>query len=361
MGVHPLLGMHLPTWVSLLRRYPVEAAYLGRLAQVSISSLACWPMDLVEDALTASARAAARPREPLFVLGHWRSGTTWLQQLLATHPDLAYVSSYHCGAAGRFLSFGPLWRAIVGVAAPRGRPMDAVRLSPGGPAEEDGGMVRISDQAFDHCFVFPRAARAIVRRAVLLDDPGDRADWSARYGDFLARVHLDVGGRRLMLKTPANTARVAALDALYPDARFVHIHRCPYEVYASTLKMWRKLVPGQALHAYTDDDLREAVLWIYPEVMRRYRQQAAALGPDRLLELSYRQLLDDPGGQARRVLEWAGVPPSAASEAALDAYLAENSGYSRDRYRFRAEDLDLVEARWGEDLERYGAGRPEAD
>lgn len=46
----------------------------------------------------------------------------------------------------------------------------------------------------------------------------------------------------LILKSPAHTARLKLLHELFPQARFVHISRNPYEIYQSTKKLFRDLL-----------------------------------------------------------------------------------------------------------------------
>lgn len=361
MAVHALRGMNLPTWGRLLRQHRVDRRHLGRFLDVSLTSLACFPMDVLEELATRGRRRRVSIERPVFILGHWRSGTTLLQQLMTAHQDLGYVSSFHCGAAGRFLLFRGLWRWIMELAAPRGRPQDDVTLSPQGPAEEDGAMVRLSDQAFDHCFHFPRDWARILRRGVLLDErPDSAARWKRTYRDFLARVTLDLEGRRLLLKSPANTARLAPLLELFPDARFVHIVRSPYEVFYSSMRMWRTIIAVHSFQDVDEADIQVAVLTTYREVMRRFRETSAPLTEATLMELRYEDLLADPERQLESVFDWLGCPLDAPSRARLRHQLEGLPRYAANVHHLTEAGLDLVEAEWGEFLAAYGYPRPPA-
>lgn len=347
--------MRFPAWVRLLGRHRPDPDRLGRVLDISLTSLACWPMDLVEEVWTRRARALARVEAPVFVLGHWRSGTTWLQQLLATDPGLGFVSGFHCGAAGRFLVFGSLWRRLLAALAPRDRPMDAVAIGPDEPAEEESGMARVSDQAFDHCFHFPRDAAEIVRRGVLLDGgPEVAAGWMEAYRDFLARVSLDLPGRRLVLKSPANTARIRFLRELYPDARFIHIARDPYEVFVSTRRMWRDLIDQQGFQHVSPAAVETAVLDTYRDVMARYLADRAGLDPGTLREVRYEELLARPGAMVAELLEWAGSARTEAATRALAEYLGRSAAYVPGRQEPEPRERAVVSRAWGPLIEALG-------
>ncbi|NOR18829.1 MAG: hypothetical protein GQ538_01905, partial [Xanthomonadales bacterium] len=246
MTVHLLRGMHFPTWMRLLRQHRVDWRYFWRVLDITGTSLVCWPMDIIEKAATRRTTRRVSVERPVFIVGHWRSGTTYLQQLLWKSGNFGCVSVFHCAAAGRFLTFGPLWRRVLSIAFPSGRAQDNVRLEVDGPAEEESAMARISDQAFDHCYHFPRDARQIIRRSVLFENRKDlENEWARVYADFIEKVTQELAGSQLLLKNPANTARISKLVEMYPDARFIHIYRNPYEVFYSTRKMWQSLIAQQ--------------------------------------------------------------------------------------------------------------------
>src|SRR5262249_10786245 len=103
---HPLQGMGLGDWMSLLRRHRFAI------------DLRHWPRTLVQTAVGASnsvnARIergrfgrrieAARVEAPLFILGHYRSGTTHLHNLLALDPRFAAPTLFQVFNPHTFLS-----------------------------------------------------------------------------------------------------------------------------------------------------------------------------------------------------------------------------------------------------------------
>ena len=124
-------GMGLPNWLRLLRqRPPVDRAGRTRMLKLTATSLGNSALNLVERLLwrRRSNRVTLHP-EPVFILGHWRSGTTLLHNLLALDPRLAYVNYYQAAFPGHFLisqSWLPGW---LNRRLPPQRPMDNMPLA----------------------------------------------------------------------------------------------------------------------------------------------------------------------------------------------------------------------------------------
>ena len=95
------------------------------------------------------------------------------------------------------------------------------------------------------------------------------------------------GGRRLVLKTPTNTARIPFLLEHFPDARFVHIVRSPYLVWQSMRHMYRRLLPGETLQELDWPALEGWTRAAYVRVMRRYLEDRARIPRGRLFELRF--------------------------------------------------------------------------
>src|SRR5215207_1921325 len=90
-GPGVLAGITLGDWLSLLRdnRFRVSPRYLPRAAAITWSSVTNSLVRWLEERRHGAAIDAAEVPAPLFVLGHWRSGTTLLHDLLATDDRFA--------------------------------------------------------------------------------------------------------------------------------------------------------------------------------------------------------------------------------------------------------------------------------
>ncbi|MGC9308500.1 MAG: sulfotransferase family protein, partial [Thermoplasmatota archaeon] len=233
----PLAGS---TFTNLLRllvqnRFRVDAVGMPRVLYSLLMSFLLGPLNLLEKLRYDDAIRGMRLEEPpVFIVGHWRSGTTFLHNILSQDSQFAFPTTFQTVTPGLFLRFEKLVKPIVAASLPEKRPEDNVDLGPDLPQEEEYAMGNLSPYAFYNGWCFPRNM-SFYHRYVCMDDvpPGQVTEWKQMYHYFLQKVALAGGGRRLVVKNPANTARVKLLLEMYPEAKFVHIYRNPYHVYLS--------------------------------------------------------------------------------------------------------------------------------
>lgn len=347
--------MHMDACLRLFARYGVDAPHLSKAAQILAIGTMTTPRKIAEYALWHGRVAEAEVLPPVFIIGHWRSGTTHLHNLLSQDPQFAPVTYIHCAAAGIFLSQEKYARRRIGEKLPRVRPMDEMSLSLDSPAEEELALARISDTSFYHCFFFPRHLREIFRQSVLLEGlPPDRMQrWERKYTWFLKKVSLASAGRPLLLKNPANTGRVRQLLRLFPDARFIHIYRNPYTVYPSTRNLYARLLTLWSLHRYDLAEVDAAILDFYREMMPRYFDDAKAVPPGQLSEVRFEDLDTNPLPTLERIYSELHLPGFADARPRVEAYLATQTNYRKNTFAPDPETTRHVTKAWGFAAERW--------
>src|SRR5262245_66581004 len=103
------------------------------------------------------------------------------------------------------------------------------------------------------------------------------------------------------MKPPANAARLKLLTKLFPDARYVYLARNPLHVFPSTVKLWRALYSTQGLHnpPQLDGWLDDYVLDMFARLTEDFEEDKHLIPNDRLVELRYEDLVQDPIGRMR--------------------------------------------------------------
>jgi hypothetical protein len=270
-------------------------------------------------------------RLPLFIVGCGRSGTTIVYELLCEHPDFAWFSNY----AERWPAF-PQLEALT-----RLRDIGAIRRSSSrfAPVPVEG------HDLWDRCG--PQDARH--RNAPLPAVDAD-AEHAQRVRDFVAAHVRYQRGRRFINKNTRNSRRVPYLDAIFPDALFLHVIRDPRAVVASLLAVhwwpdlplwWSEDRTPRALAA--DGSKPEAVAaehWV--RSVERLLNDARRLPPSRYLEIRYEAFADSPGTVLNSVCAFAGVSssPRLAESVRRRAVTSQNVKY---RSQFGDEELRTVE------------------
>jgi hypothetical protein len=162
----------------------------------------------------------------------------------------------------------------------------------------------------------------------------DQKKWAEAYMWFYRRLLLKHGGRRLVMKTPANAARLKLLTKLFPDARYVYLARNPLNVFPSTVKLWRALYSVQGLHNPPNLDpwLDDYVLDMFARLTEDYEEDKHLIPRDRLIELCYEDFVKDPVASMRDIYARLDIPNFDQAEAPMREFLAGRSEHKVSRY-----------------------------
>ncbi|GAB5469811.1 MAG: sulfotransferase [Rhodospirillales bacterium] len=360
-STHPLAGADLGTLLRVLPQAgPLPVKSWPQVGMALGSALGRLPSTLVERGYVA-ARRRGRPLDPppIFLLGHWRSGTTHLYNLLG-RGDFAYVDPIAAGLPWDFLLLGRLLRPLLIKALPEGRFIDAMAVTPESPQEDELAIANMSPLSFYHAIYFPRRFQRFFAPGLLLEGVDARAQqaWMRRADQLFWKLSHQQGGRQLVIKNPVYTARAELLARHYPGAKFVHIVRNPHEVFASTRSFFGKLFEALALQPADGLDPETITLETYPKVMRPLIDSVPKLASGHFVELRFEELEGDPLGSLERIYQALDLPGFAAAEPGFRSHLDSVETYARAARRYRERDLALVEAHWGAFLDRWNYGRP---
>ncbi len=351
-------GMRFRNWMKLLAdgRFDVTFNCLPRILLVTLTAPLVSAVALVSEAVYGRRVGETCIRLPVFILGHWRTGTTLVHDLLACDPALAYPTTHQCLFPNTFLVSGRALNRVYGLLMPSKRPFDDMPVGLDRPQEEEFGLVNMGLGSLYRAFAFPRHGPPDLRYLDLdglLDE--ERHDWETAYVTLLKRFQF-VARRPLVLKSPPNTARLKTLSRLFPDARYIHIARNPLDVYASTVHMLRALISMQGLQNPPQIDawLREYVLAAFERMFAAYERDRRLVAEDRLVEIRFEDLLVDPKGVLADVYRVLGIGDFAAAEPRIDAYLAERAGHRRNEHHVSAADRRMIVERWRPYFDRFG-------
>ncbi|HYE56280.1 MAG TPA: sulfotransferase, partial [Chitinophagaceae bacterium] len=182
---------------------------------------------------------------PVFILGHYRSGTTYLQRIFMQDDRLGHMSIFQSVLPEVMLCFErlltPVMQFFCNLFKVR-NPFHRIPFTWDFPGEDDVGMIAmLHPNAAQWGNLFPRRMEYYFNKYTIFSNVSDddKAKWKKEYQYLLKKISLQNKGRRLVLKSPPNTARIKELLEMFPDASFVFIHRDPLDVYASTKKFWQ--------------------------------------------------------------------------------------------------------------------------
>lgn len=365
---HPLAGARPVRLLEMFWRYGVDPGLRGRALRVLLLSLTGVPFTFLERLLHGQRiREHQLESPPVFILGHWRSGTTHLHNLMSQDPAFAVLTYFQVYFQNYALLNLGLHRRLLELALPKTRPMDEMALGVDLPAEEEFAIACVDDVGIINGIWFPRELPHYLRGTILFEgkggqpDPAARQRWQAAYRHVLAKASLASGGRPLLLKNPANTGRVSALLELYPQARFIHIYRNPYLVFPSTVRLYEALMERGAFHRASRREIEEWVLEVYTRVMDRFEAERSLIPEQNLIEIRFEELEREPLAVLESVYTHLRLPGFEAARPRFEAYVRGQQGYRKNVHRLDGALIERVQQHWGPALKRWGYLPPEPD
>lgn len=327
------LGITFGDWFHFLRenRYPVEAPYWGRAASITVNSLLNSFFRWREELVYGAAVRAVKIPPPVFILGHWRSGTTHLHNLLSQDHRFAYPNVYQVNFPHTFLSTEETFAPYLAGLIPPKRPTDNMALRLDMPAEDELATCIQSFRSPYLHFVCPNRIAEFDRYYTFRDVPKTEvAQWKEALTQFLQKLTWKFG-RPLILKSPPHTCRIRLLLEMFPGARFVHLHRNPYTVFQSTRQMHELALRSFGLQQWRTN-LNAAILEVYHSMYDVFFAERGLIPSGSFHEIGFEDLERDPVGELRRLYDALHLPDFGPAETRVRQYLGSLAAYQKNDY-----------------------------
>lgn len=330
-----LAGITAGDWFKLLREnhFDVDPAYWHRAAFVTLLSGLNSIQRKLEESEFEERIANVSVMPPLFILGHWRSGTTHLHNLLAQDTGrFAYPNTYQVTNPHSFLRTEESLSRRFGWMVPKTRPMDAMELNFQSPQEDELALCLMSQLSPYLEISFPRNEETYGRHLTFRDVPGEEVErWKNSFIRFLRKLTFKYE-KPLLLKSPSHTARVRLLLEMFPDARFVHIHRDPYQVFQSCrhyydTATWFTYLQRPDLQAIDDRILRRHV-----ELYDAFFEERVLIPEGRFHEVRFEDLEREPVAEIHKLYNHLQLGNFDCVQPKVESYLNSVSSYRKNEF-----------------------------
>lgn len=298
-------------------------------------------------------------QSPLFIIGHWRSGTTLLHELLALDPSFNYPTTYQCLCPHHFLLTGRMADPFLGWMLPSRRPMDNVAVGWNRPQEDEFALALLGQPSPYSEIAFPNDP-PVPNEQIDIDrlPPSKREKWKSTLLGFLKRVSYR-DPRRLILKSPPHSFRLPTILELFPDAQFIHIVRNPFVIYSSTVKLFRTLYQTHGLQVPHFRGLEERILSRFEHLYERIETGRRLVPASNFHEIRYEDLVRDPVARIEEMYRALRLGDFSLARPRLEEYLRANSDYQTNRFSpLDPEIHETIHRRWGPVIDRYDYSAP---
>lgn len=298
MGMQPLAGTSFVNWVKLLmeNRFRVDWQFIPKALYVTLMVTAMTPIRIYEKIKFDKKLENIKIAPPLFIVGHFRGGTTFLHYLMVQDKDLAFVSTMEANAPWTFLGTEKITKSIVEKVLPEKRPMDDLELGASLPYEDEYAIANFSPYSFYHAWYFPRRIDYYFRNYVLFEEVSDEIieKWKQNYIYLLKKITYKHNRKRILLKSIVNTGRIKLLLDTFPGAKFIHIYRNPYKVYLSTRRLYEKILPIFSFQHVNGEDMDKFIIEFYKAIYRKYLEEKNLIPEGNIVEIKYEDFVKEP-------------------------------------------------------------------
>jgi hypothetical protein len=275
---------------------------------------------------------ATQVQTPLFVIGHYRTGTTLLHELLSLDEQFTYPTTYECFSPNHFLLTESLVSRYFGFLIPAKRLQDNMRQGWQRPQEDESALLNLgAPSPYAHC-AFPKRPDPYPGADDLDGLAGsERQHWMRTLRYFMQQITY-LRPKPIVLKSPMHTCRVKYLLEMFPDARFIYIVRDPRDVFASTVKLWQVVYAEQALQNPHRQGLEEWVLRVFNQMHQAAERARSLVPPQQFTQVKYEDLLADPVGELERVYADLNLGGLGTAAAGIEQYFQRHRSYKRNRH-----------------------------
>ncbi len=296
---------------------------------------------------------------PIFILGHWRSGTTYLHNLLCQDTRAGYVTTYQALFPE---SLGSKWlfKTFMKTNMPDKRPSDNVKLSVEFPQEDEFALGNMNPYCFYHFFHFPYDYKEYYQKYIQFQISEKKINrWGNDYERLIKKALINTDKERIILKNPANTGRIKRLITMYPEAKFIFIYRNPLIVYLSTKKFFLNLFPTLQFQEIEQGQITTMILDLFERFIKDYDKYKYLIPKTQLIEVRFDDLEATPLLEIEKIYTTLKIDGFEEAKYLIQTFIQSNKNYEKNKYRITKKEMKLVLEKWSFAMKNWNYGIPE--
>ena len=272
------------------------------------------------------------PDDPIIIVGHWRTGSTFLHQLLAFDPNLVTSNVFQGSIPDSFLTSRKSYEPIMGRALKGTRPMDQVKLSMDEPLEDEYALFRLCSYSPLERVIFPKSNKYFLNDFPGFLPEGDKLEeWKEAVRYFYKKLTIN-NNKVILIKNPFHSFRIKTLNEIFPNARYIHIIRHPHRVVPSTIRMWDIVGTQNSMNTKWVKPSVEEVSGLLNEMLLQIETDLKDLPVERHCELKFEDLEKNPIEEIKLVYKHLNVQFSEEFEQQINNFLISVKGYQKNKY-----------------------------
>ena len=355
---HQLFISSLTLWIKLRMQNKLSSKRRKMRTKIVLFIIASAPFRWLQSLFLffKLSKVDLKNNQPVFVIGHWRSGTTHLHYLLAQDNQFSYLEAFQAFFFKVAFVSKTFMRPVLNYFMPSTRPQDNIKIDASAPTEEEHPLTNLTEKSGMQTFFFPQNTSYFDKYNVFKNTKDKEIKaWKKVYHKMLRQIALYHGkDKKLLLKNPHNTARIKVLLDLYPRAKFIFIHRNPYDVYQSNIHLYNKTIKTQFLQEFSEAEIKERVLYCYEETLKKYISDRNEIPKENHIEISYKELSNHPINSIEKIYKHLDLGDFEKVKPNIIKYLSSIKDYKKNKFNTLSEqELIAVNKRWEFSFEEW--------
>jgi hypothetical protein len=356
---HQLFGSSKKVWKILKSENEIATSKLKRARKISVVIALLGVFRALQQLIlrVKIKDVALKDDAPIFVIGHWRSGTTHLHYLLSQDDRYMHLSAFQAFFCNMAFTTKWFFKPILKIVMPETRPQDNVKVDADAPTEDEHALVNMTKMSGMHMFFFPKNMMYFDKYNCFEEiSSKELQEWRSIYSNLLKQIEVfNKKDKKLLLKNPHNTARIKVLLEMYPKAKFIFIHRNPYDVFRSTITLYEKAVKTQFLQEFSEEELNELVLYCYEKMMSKYIYYSKLIPSNQLIEVGYDELIENPISELERIYAQLHLGEFQKVKPRFELYLKTLKAYKvNPKVQLEKEIKEQIKKRWDFAFKEWG-------
>ncbi len=354
---HNLLGCRFDNWLRLRRSNPITDKRQGRLI-TTVSLVLGLPALLEWLIFYIPIKRTKIEKDPIYIVGYWRSGTTFLQNLMTRDPQYGWFDPVRTITFSNCILLKPFLARIQKNLLKDARPMDNMEYALDLPMEEVFAQATISTQAISHMLAFPDGGRGVkFIETAFIDEQNEekQREWRKAYDYILKKVTYLYKGKQLVLKSPENTCRLGELKRRYPGAKFINIYRNPYKVIMSAVNMFDKEMGLLCLdEPATTETMEDVAIDLFARVYKKAIREMEAMPAEDHIDICYEDFCKDPESYMEQIYDHLGLEGYEEAKPYFEEYLKSQENYQKNVFTMQPKLRDKINGKLGFYFDYYG-------
>jgi hypothetical protein len=356
LAVSPLMGATWATFNETTKGIVIDKPYKKKF---KLTKVLCWVLSClngIEDRKYEKLlQNVSIPSEPVFILGHWRSGTTFVHNVLSQDEYFGYNTTYQTIFPNMMFFGQSVLKNAMGMFMPDKRPTDGMELNVDFPQEEEFALANMIPYSFYNFWFFPKHTLEYSDKYLLFKNMGDaeKERFKSAFERLIKTALWNTNGKQFLSKNPPHTGRIPLILEMFPNAKFVYLMRNPYTVFESTRSFFGNTIKSLQLQDISADELQSNILTVYKDLYDKYQHDKALIPKHNLIEMKFEDFEANPYEMTKQIYSQLQIPSFVKAEAKIKSYLATKEGHKKAVYQYKEETVRLVNAHWKFALEDW--------